>query len=221
MNADQTLTHMRNLGKVRASKHYDANKDAINAKRRAKYAEKHGLAPKAVVPIVVIPEIVPEVIPEPIVKGKRKTKKIVETPEVLTLAIVQQKIQNLNIENKKTEKKYTDDIKRAMNMTGCQNLNECLKHPKKIIDLVNSSKKRNGTDYSENTKKSVFQSILFVIDNLKLSIDKKPYTEQFEIKKIISAEQNEDKMNEEVPTFEDYLQGCRMNFIVCKGESNS
>ena len=58
----------------------------------------------------------------------------------------------------------------------------------KIIDLVNNSKMRNGEPYAENTKKSAFQSILFVIDNLKLNIDKKPYLEQFEIKKIISME---------------------------------
>ena len=100
MNADQTLTHMRNLGKVRASKHYDANKEAINAKRRAKYAEKHGLAPK---PAVVIPVVIPENVAPVIVKKGKKIiikKPVAPTQENLTLAIVQQKIKDLNIEKK-------------------------------------------------------------------------------------------------------------------------
>ena len=120
----------------------------------------------------------------------------------------------MNIE-KSSETKYLGDIKRVMKMTGCDDLNECLKQSNKIIDLINTSKMRNGEPYAENTKKSAFQSILFVIDNLKLNIDKKPYLDQFEIKKIISMEQNEDKIaNEEVPTFEEYIDGCKANFKV-------
>ena len=216
MSAELTLARMRNLGNVRASKHYEANSEAINAKRRAKYAEKHGLAPKtAIVPEnVVIPA--PVIVPVIVKKGKKVVikKPVAPALEILTLAIVQQKIKDLNIE-KSSETKYLGDIKRTMDMTGCGNLNECLKHPKKIIDLVNNSKMRSGKDYAENTKKSVFQSILFVIDNLKLNIDKKPYLEQFEIKKIISMEQNEEKIaNEEVPTFVEYIDGCKANFKV-------
>jgi hypothetical protein len=40
MDAEQTLGHVKELGAARAAKHYEANKDAINQKRREAYLKK-------------------------------------------------------------------------------------------------------------------------------------------------------------------------------------
>lgn len=226
MNSSEQIAHIRTLGKIRSAKHYDLNKDAINQKRRERYALKHGLTqPPIQTPVLpVLPPVLPPIqtpvltpvpvqpIPVPPASIK-KGKKTIQSKNVLSLAIVQQKIKDLNIENKKTEKKYVADVKRLMDMTQCNDLNECLKKPKKIIELVNNSKKRNGENYSENTKKSVYQTILYVIDKLKLDIDKTLYMKQFEVKKIISTEQNNDKTHhEEVPSFDEYVKKCKKTF---------
>lgn len=207
MEAVEQLNHIRELGKARAKRHYDANKEALNAKRRAKYAEKK--APVATpAPAPVVPKAPAKQYTWDDIIGPQPPKKT-----ELTLEEVSKKIKALDIPNKGTEKKYLEDIQRTMKMTGCTDLSVCLTHHVAIIKLVNESKKKNGEPYSDNTKKSVFQSILFVIDNLKLKIDKKPYLEQFELYKIKSADQNEQKIqNEEVPSWKEYLKKSRAKF---------
>jgi hypothetical protein len=205
MDPVEQLNHIRELGKARAKKHYDANKEALNAKRRAKYAEKK--APVAT-PAPAPPKAPAKQYTWDDIIGPQPPKKI-----ELTYEVVSKKLKDLDIPNKGTEKKYLEDIQRTMKMTGCTDLAVCLTHPIAIIKLVNESKKKNGEPYSDNTKKSVFQSILFVIDNLKLKIDKKPYLEQFELYKIKSADQNEQKIqNEEVPSWKEYLKKSRAKF---------
>ena len=181
MNPSEQLTHIRTLGKARSAKHYAANKDKVNERRRHRYAVLHGLpVPPPVPPPILppVPPVPPPVLPvlppvpppvltpvppalPPVLQPAqivKKGKKTIQSKNVLYLAIVQQKIKDLNIENKKTEKKYLDDIQRTMTMTQCNDLNECLKKPKNIIELVNNSKKRNGENYSENTKNQYFKA---------------------------------------------------------------
>ena len=55
----QQLAKIRNQGNLRAKKHYDANKTAINKKRREAYALKHGL---------VVAQPVAEPVAEPVVE---------------------------------------------------------------------------------------------------------------------------------------------------------
>jgi hypothetical protein len=190
MDAEQELTHIKELGKARAKKHYDANKEAINQKRREAYLKKKANEP------------VPEPAPEP----SQKAKYDIDFNDIL------KGLKELNI-NRKTEEKYVSDILRLMRIVNSRYLD--LYHSKDLIELINTSKRPNGQDFSENTKKSIYQAILFVIDNLKLNVKKKPYEDQFTIKKMISIDQNEEKIaNEEVPTFKEYLAKCKAMFGV-------
>jgi hypothetical protein len=121
-------------------------------------------------------------------------------------------VKELNI-NRSTEEKYISDLLRLMKIVNSRYLD--LYHSKNLIEMINTAKRPNGSAYSENTKKSIFQVILFIIDNLKLNVKKKPYEDQFNIKKMISIDQNEEKMqNEEVPTFREYLAKCKAMFGV-------
>jgi hypothetical protein len=182
MDAQQTLNHVRNLGKIRAAKYYEANKDAINLKRQK---------PK----IQIIP----------------KTKK-----NELSLNQVQDKIKELNIPNKTTELKYLNDIKRLFQITDSTDLLSILKDSK-TIDAINSSVKPNGEPYSVNTQKALYQSILFVIDNLKLDIDKRDYITQFETKKVVSFDQTAAK-DDIVPTFKEYINKAKKVFGIGSAE---
>jgi len=131
---------------------------------------------------------------------------------VLTLAVVQQKIKDLDI-GSSNEKKYLDDIKRVMKMAKCDDLVSCLNKHKMVIKLIKEAKMANGEPYAINTLKSAFQAILFVIDRLKLNIDKKPYDEQFQILKVASAEQTAHRVETEaIPLWKDYLEKCKKKY---------
>ena len=112
--------------------------------------------------------------------------------------------------NAGSREKYKQDIKRLLVLTKCENFIKCLKDYKKIINTINNSIKRNGEPYSVNTKKGLYQMIVWIIDNLHIPISKsikKHYNEQFEIYKISSNDETIEKQDTtEIPTFSDYLQ---------------
>jgi len=191
MSAEQILENLRFQNSARQKNFYESHKETINAKRRALYAKKHNLpikepcnCPEA--------EVENEPEPEPIEK-KLKSKSI------LTYDKAVEELKALDLKES-TFKKYCDDLKRLVKMAECQNIVTCLKSHKRIIQSVNTSEKNNGEPYSINTKKGIYQSILFIIDNLHLTIKKKPYTDQFELFKMESVEHNA-KMVEEKPVY--------------------
>lgn len=189
MNAEKTLGHIKELGAARAAKHYEANKEAINKKRREVYLKKK---------LTSVPEPKPESDP--------KAKHDIEFEEII------KGVKELDI-NSSTKDKYLSDLTRLSRIVDSSYLD--LYHSKDLIEMINTATRPNGSPYSENTKKSVFQVILFIIDNLKLNVKKKPYEDQFNIKKMISTDQNEEKMTkEEVPTFKEYLAKCKATFGV-------
>jgi hypothetical protein len=191
MNPEEQLTHIKELGAARAKKHYDAHKEAIRQKRKEAYLKKKAAEPA----------------PEPTEPVESKSKHEIDFNDIL------KRVKELNISNRKTEEKYIADLLRLMRIVGSKYLD--LYHSKDLIEMINTAKRPNGQDFSENTKKSLYQAILFIIDNLKLNVKKKPYEDQFTIKKMISTEQNEEKIaNEEVPTFKEYLAKCKAMFGV-------
>ena len=95
-------------------------------------------------------------------------------------------------------------------MTECDDFIKCLKDYKKIIDIINNSKKPNGDPYSVNTRKALFQMILWIIDNLKFPISKSSklhYNKEFDVYKITSSDESAEKADTApVYSFKDYLQ---------------
>jgi len=202
----EQLNKIRTQGNLRAKKHYDSNKEAINQKRREAYALKRGLKVAPIIEEEMIPEVVAPVVEEIVVETPPAVKAKKSRVNVLPLSVVQDKIKALNIARPATEKKYLADAKRVMEMTGCEDLLRCLKKPKKFIQDILASTQKNGRPYTDNTQKSTFQSLLKVIDEFKLDVNKQPYKEQFELYKIKSMSQNETKRQSGVvPTFEEYL----------------
>jgi hypothetical protein len=95
-------------------------------------------------------------------------------------------------------------------LTKCENFIKCLKDYKKIIDIINNSTKQNGDAYSVNTKKALYQMIIYLIDKLHLPIStkiKQQYIQQFEVYKINSNDETIQKQETtQIPSFSDYLQ---------------
>jgi len=79
-------------------------------------------------------------------------------------------------------------------------------------DLL-SAKKANGQPYANNTLKSLYQLILFSVDNFKIKIKKDAYKDEFEVSKIKSLDNTADKQEtEEVLPFSEYLEKVKARF---------
>jgi hypothetical protein len=71
----------------------------------------------------------------------------------------------------------------------------------------------NGNSYSNNTKKGLYQTILFIVDRFNLKINKQPYKLKFEEAKIQSMEDNDKKVYEEpVMKFSQFIDKVKREF---------
>ena len=218
--AIQLIDKIRLQNKIRQQEFYKRHKDDVNKKRREVYKAGR-LALKEFVPIEKpIEESFVESIEEPIIETpavipltkSKKAKKGKPTKNVITYEDALAKLTQLRAENTiKTDgtlKKYKEDLKRFLNITGCEDLSECLAKHNVIIKEVNNGKKQNGQRYKNNVIKDEYQLILYLIDNLPLpEVDKQPYKYQYDLRILQSNDDNaEKKENETVLPFKVYLQ---------------
>jgi hypothetical protein len=223
MNDTELLAKFREQNRLRQSAFYEKNKEAVNARRRMKYKtlkSKNELAEEKEPELAFEPEpepepeLQPEPQPEP---PKEKMKPTRLNKNSLTYDKIVSKLKEI-IPVQGTFNKYKNDIKRVMQITGCNDIIACLKKSKEIIDYINNSIKPNKEEiepYAVNSKKSMYQSILVVIDKLKLKIDKEPYSNQFEIYKIKSDDEGKIKNKNivySVPSFQKYLEEVKNRF---------
>jgi hypothetical protein len=173
--------------RLRVAKHREANKDAINAKRREKYRqlkeclEKHD---------ITLDEVLPE---RPVFTiGNIKIKDLSKS-ESLSYEEIVKYLDELEL-NPNTANKYKQDIKRFINITKCDDVISCLRRHDIITTDIEYGKMKNGNPYSNNTKKGLYQSILFIIDRFNLKINKAPYKLKFEEAKLQSIEDNDKKV---------------------------
>jgi len=205
MNAEEQLEKIKTQNRIRQANFYAKNKEAINAKRRQIYkAGREKLQPQEK------EEEEEEEEEEEHVQTNFSKKRVVTYQEAIKA------LNSLEI-NQSTKAKYLQDLKRLMNLTDCNdNIIKCFRDYEKIIDAVNTSKKQNDEPYSINTKKSLFQMVLYVIDKLHLPITKKiknQYIKQFDISKIASSDENVEKQeNTTIISFDDYLQKVKDEF---------
>jgi len=217
-DAESILKKIRDQNKARQDKFYKANKDTINERRRKLYqAGKKALLGLPVEPAeaIVVPEqaIVETPIVEPLTKskkaknGKTKTNKTVITYNDAVAKLTQLRQENI-IKTDGTLKKYKEDLNRFVKITGCDDVSECLKKYSLIINDIHNGEKNNGEPYSTNSLKSVYQAILFIIDNFPLpDVNKQPYDKEYNILILQSNDENaEKKENEEVLPFKAYLE---------------
>ena len=199
MEAQNKLDKILLQARVRQQKYYKAHKDKINLKRRQIYANGKG--------ILNPQEEEHEQDIEPLEKEVYKTD--FSNSRSASYEDIVNALNTIEVNNGSREK-YKQDIKRLLVLTKCPNFIKCLKDYKKVIDIINNSQKRNGEPYSINTRKSLFQMIVWIIDNLHLPVPKPiklHYNQQLDIYKISSSDESAEKA-ETAPiySFKDYLQ---------------
>ena len=69
---------------------------------------------------------------------KKPTKKTVIGYDDIITSLDQLKANNV-IKSEGTLKKYKGDVKRLVQVTNCENINDCLKNPTEIIETINNS----------------------------------------------------------------------------------
>ena len=236
---DEIAERKRKLNRDRQARHYAKHKELINQQRRANTALLSQLKkPKEPEPepeqipepepisqgashqplkqikkkikkpkkLIIEEEVEPVIEPEPETFITKKSKKS-KLPKVIDLEKVFDLLQGLRdtnvIKTDGTLKKYEEDTKRLMKLTKCDNLVECLKDPREISKIIDDS------SYAINTKKSLYQSIVFLIDNLSLPYNVKTfndYKKHFEIYKGKSTKEGIEKTFESLITFPEYLK---------------
>lgn len=207
MDAESILQKIRQQARKRQAAFYLKHKDIINARKREIY--KNGKA--KLIPQDQDEEEEPLENQEAIRTNFSKKRSVTYNEAISAL-------NQLDI-NENTKKKYKQDLQRLMTLTNCNdNIIKCFREHKKLIETINTSTKPNGESYAINTKKSLFQMILYLIDNLHLPITKtikEHYKKQFEIYKISSSDETAKKQaNTTIIPFDDYLEKIKDKFGV-------
>lgn len=204
---DNNLAKKKEQNRLRQAKFYEKNKQTINEKRKQIYRE-------------CIAKMVDAGIPKEDLKVPDKpvftheNKKIVDLSKAKTLTY-NEIVKHLDLLDLKegTLSNYKQNIKRFVEISGCDDVLKCFKRHSVIISDIKSSKKQNGEPYSNNTLKGVYQMILFLIDRFNLKINKKPYLREFDYAKQQSIDDNNNKAETKpIMKFSDYLVRVKETF---------
>ena len=203
MDAENKLNKILIQNRLRQQTYYNKHKELINAKRRSIYKiGKEKLKPE---------EQPTEEKPLVVYQTDFSKSKTISYEDIVN------GLTSLDISDG-SRLKYKNDIKRLMTLTECTNIITCFKDYKKLINIINNSTKPNGDPYSINTKKSLFQMILFLIDKLNIPISakiKQQYNKQFEILKISSNDENIEKQETvSIISFDKYLEKVKTEYGV-------
>jgi hypothetical protein len=151
-----------------------------------------------------------------VVKKKKSAKGNVKN--IIDFGYIKSRLDSLEIAAG-TRKKYLDDAKTLLRITGCTNLTICLKRSDDIISEIESAtqiKDPSSKAYSVNTKKGLFQTIVYLIDKLEIPLTeklKKTYLQKFEEYKIESNNEDRNKgQNEKVINFNTIISRIKDTF---------
>ena len=201
MSEIEQLNKIKEQNRNRQKAYYERHKEMLNAKRRAIYAKGVQEKPQ--------PEPVKQAHVGEFKTDFSKTRKIT----------YEQAINGLNSLDITTTTRHTykQDLKRLMKISDCNDdLIKCFRDHDKIIDIIENLTKLNGEPYAINTKKNLYQMILYLIDNLHLPITttiKHNYKDVFENYKIKSFDVNKEKVTQApIYTFKQYLEKVKTEF---------
>lgn len=224
LSADETLIHLNNLNRERQRRFYEKNKvrvcekkkqDRADLKNFRKNCNNDNTQNQRIIPQTDnTPEPVSEVAsPEPVSEvASINNITPVQSPTVYSQEYVLNFLNNMEIPDT-TKKTYVNGVKTIFYITKCPDLPDCLKHPDKIIKQIENGNKQRGTGkYSLNSKKSFYQTIVYLIDTLKIPVSadaKKKYNNIFDTYKIKSTDETKARLNDEeyaVMIYKDYMK---------------
>lgn len=196
---EEKYLQAKEKARLRQQKFYQANKEKVNEKRRENTRLLNELKQQQEPPSP--PPLEPKAI-------KKPTKKTVIGYDEIITSLEQLKANNV-IKSDGTLNKYKGDVKRLIQVTKCENINDCLKNPTEIIETIDAS------TFSINTKKSLYQTIVFLVDKLKLNYSKKifdAYKKAFDVYKLKSLDEGKKEEKVHIISFKEYLERAKTHF---------
>jgi len=192
----ETLAKLKEQNRLRQQRFYEKNKDKINQQRRENTKILRDFKKGQV----------PDIPQQPVENVVLQPASIV-LPQIINLEEVNKLLEQLKandvIKTDNSLKTYKDGVKRLMKLTNCINLITCLQHPQEIKETIDNS------TFALNTKKGMYQAVVFIIDNLKLPYSKEifdEYKKLFGINKLKSQTQSKEKTREKVEAFSTYFE---------------
>ena len=202
MTPEETLEKIRAQNRARAKRYYENNQAKIATKRK----EARDECKECKEEIKKCEDCKPEEKPK-----KDNSKIVLSKDESLTQL-------NDIIEKDTSKKTYTENIKTLTRILNCSDFNKCLKNAKTVIYKIETARKMKDPTklYSVNSKKGIYQAILFMVDNLGIKISKNAkdlYKTKFDVIKTMSLDQTKERVaTEQVMDYDVYEQKVKVFF---------
>jgi hypothetical protein len=194
-DAEQRIETIKLQNKQRAKKYYEAHKEEIAGRRKAKRSE--------------VNRIVQEAKPKP-TAAERKHEELKD----ISLGKILKLIDDSDTLKPDSKRSYKSEAKKLARELDITDFTKAFLNSKHVIEKIENAKKITGKTkgelYSTNTKKQMYQFILKLMDDvLKIKLPeqtKSAYEEKFEVIKVKSTMEADDKKaNEEVMDYDHYL----------------
>jgi hypothetical protein len=187
-DAEQRLEAIKLQSKTRAKKYYDAHKEEIAERRKAK-------------------RILLKAKPQLSVQEQKNEE--IKNLSVINMIKLINNTEGLSDTSKKSYRSESIKLARILNIT---DFTTAFLDSKKVIEKIEKAMKVTGKKdtYSINSKKQMYQSILKLVDDImKINIpnkSRKDYTAKFETTKFISnMEADANTLDNEVMDYDEYL----------------
>jgi integrase len=203
MTAEQTLDKIREQNRIRSRRYYENNQAKIATKRKIAREECKECKEDA--------KKCEDCKPEEKPKKKDNSKTVLTQQESVS------QLKDI-IEKDSSKTTYENNVKALTRILNCSDFNKCLKNAKSVIYKIETAKQvKDPTKlYSINSKKGIYQAILFMIDNLGIKVSKNAkdqYNTRFDITKTTSYDQTKERVaTEEVMDYDVYEQKVKVFF---------
>lgn len=210
MTPEETLEKIRAQNRARAKRYYENNQAKIATKRKAARDECKECKEDA--------KKCEDCKPEEKPKKKDNSK---------TILTQQESVSQLKeiIEKDSSKNTYENNVKTLTYILNCSDFNKCLKNAKSVIYKIETAKQKKNPNklYSVNTKKGLYQAIVFMVDNLGIKISKNAkdqYNTRFDVMKTTSHDQTKERVaTEKVMDYDVYEQKVKAFFGDASKES--
>jgi len=213
-------------GAERVKKNYDANRESILAKKRARYHTKK-LAKVELIELPNTSELIPlkeselpntsELIPIELIEVEFVEpvepieEDLIEPTNVLE--IITKNINSLDGETDGTKKLRISNLKTLITILNPSNYKEFMKQlkarPVDTIKQIKSHQYKPNKTYAPNTLIALYKAVLFYFDKFNINVksnNKEKYKDAIELYDAIAVVELKEKNQTTIPTFDEYLQ---------------
>ena len=204
-------------GSERTKKHYDANKEAVLAKKRERYhAKKLAKVEPELTTESVLVEI-PIELPSESVLVELPTEELPNDSELIPLVedlpvinIIENMINSLDGEtdgNKNFRIKNFASLVKIFNPVSYKKFLTQLRKPINTIKQIKSFQYKPNKVYATNTLIALYKAILYFFDKFNLELkNKEKYEDQIQMADAVAVVELKQKNNSTIPTFEEYIK---------------